>query len=164
LLAFAKSLIAQGLIPPQFELSRLVGVEQRVMVQRYVREKGVNAGSEANKVLAIEPLYPNSQPPAQAAPTPLAPTSATQEPVTAAPSPSQPGAREHRYAMELADLQNDAERLIRELDGHVELPREPNVPEHLDQLSQDAWKTLLRAWRRYVDNLEEMKESGDLPY
>lgn len=58
--AFIDGLREQGLLPgfdpSAFDTALLVGVEQRVSVENYVKTMGKNAGQNGNKVLMVMPL------------------------------------------------------------------------------------------------------------
>lgn len=58
--AFIDSLDAQGMIvnfdPAAFDTDTLVGVEQRVNVEHYLKTMGANAGKPGNRVVGVLPL------------------------------------------------------------------------------------------------------------
>lgn len=58
--AFIDSLAEQGLLkdfnPAEFDTDDLVGLEQRVSVENYIKSQGPNTGKPGNKVVAILPL------------------------------------------------------------------------------------------------------------
>lgn len=58
--AFLDGLLGQGLLAgfneEAFDIESLVGIEQRVSVEKYTKTMGVNAGQPGNKIVAIAPL------------------------------------------------------------------------------------------------------------
>lgn len=58
---FIDSLFDQGLlVNDQFDPTvELVGIEQRVMVEKYIAKSGKNAGNETNKIVKVKPLDPD---------------------------------------------------------------------------------------------------------
>lgn len=72
--AFIDSLREQGFLPDfdanMFDTDSLIGIEQRVSVEKYIKEMGVNKGSPGNRIASILPLKRKAQAakPATAAP------------------------------------------------------------------------------------------------
>lgn len=58
--AFIDALVAQGYLagfdPAAFDPDSLVGIEQRVNVERYIKSQGDNSGQPGNKVVSVLPL------------------------------------------------------------------------------------------------------------
>jgi hypothetical protein len=50
--ALVQSFVEQGLLPAEFEIADLVGIRQRVLVEKYIKQQGKNAGQPGNRVLA----------------------------------------------------------------------------------------------------------------
>lgn len=69
--AFIDSLRAQGHLaefdPNAFDTDSLLGIEQRVSVENYIKGQGVNAGQPGNKVTGILPLRAKKNQPMPAA-------------------------------------------------------------------------------------------------
>lgn len=69
--AFLDSLEDQGLLTidlENFDTDSLIGVEQRISVEKYIKTMGANAGQPGNRVATILPLR-RRKAPAKAAPT-----------------------------------------------------------------------------------------------
>jgi hypothetical protein len=70
-----QSFVEQGLLTPEFEIEHLVGIRQRVLVEKYTKQQGKNAGQPGNRVLAVTAPKRNGTKPAE---TPTANVSASQ--------------------------------------------------------------------------------------
>lgn len=83
---FIDSLLRQGVLkdfdPDAFDTDSLIGIEQRVTVEEYVKTMGPNAGKPGNRVTSVMPLRKaKAQPSEQAAPTVQRATPRTNSPV-----------------------------------------------------------------------------------
>lgn len=52
----------QGILPQEFEVQHLTGIRQLVLVEKYIKENGVNKGQWGNRVLSTRPLNGSTQP------------------------------------------------------------------------------------------------------
>jgi hypothetical protein len=56
-MALVQSLVEQQMLPEgEFDVEDFIGITQRIAVLEYTKEKGENAGSQGNKVTAVNPL------------------------------------------------------------------------------------------------------------
>lgn len=123
---FIDQLRKDNLIPTEFWIAGaedadnqgdLIGITRRVMVEKYIKQQGKNAGQPGNRVLAISPLKKhngsNAPSPPQHAPTPSQAMTTFNKPAASEPDlPWNP-----TDSPERADLISEAQTLAKECGG-----------------------------------------------